>query len=508
MGLIAVAYACFFVLAGQSQIAAQHEQRQLRRTYYVVKDLGTLGGTVSVAEGISDRGWIVGSAYLAGDQSEHAYLWRDGVKTDLGTLGGPNSNEQWPVKDNRGLIAAVGETSNPDPLGENFCGFNTGLTCLGFLWQDGQKTPLPTLGGNNGQALGVNNRGQVVGYAENNIQDPNCVAPQVLDVRAVVWGPKAGEIQQLPPLPGDTISAATGINDREQVVGVSGLCSDTTARGVLWQDGTVIDLGNLGGVLNTIPWAINAQGKVVGQSDITGDATLHAFLWNNGDGMQDLGALPGDSASLAFGINANGRVVGGSCVDATLSSCRAFLWQNGVMTDLNTLVKPGSTPLYLFFGNDINSRGEIAFFAFNQSNGEYHAAMGVPCDADHANVEGCEEQSTGADIVPVTSERPRVILPENVRKQLQQRRHGPMGAYESQTDNVDFLHEQSQIDFNSAGAGPQTCRSLGSSCTSSKQCCNNVCGRLTKTCCNPFHNQFCTSYKDCCSGACISNRCE
>ena len=391
---------------------------QPTRTSYVVQDLGTLGGTQGVAEGISDRGWIVGSANLTGDQSEHAYLWRDGVKMDLGTLGGPNSSEQWPVKDNRGLIAAVGETSNPDPLGENFCGFNTGLTCLGFLWQEGQKTPLPTLGGNNGQALGVNNRGQVVGYAENSIQDPNCVPPQVLDIRAVVWGPKAGEIQELPPLPGDTISAATGINDREQVVGVSGPCSADTSRGVLWEEGAVTDLGNLGGVLNTIPWAINSQGHVVGQSDLAGDTTLHAFLWTKDGSMYDLSTLPGDSASLAFGINNKGEVVGGSCVDATLSSCRAFLWQDGVMTDLNTLVKPGSTPLYLFFGNDINSRGEIAFYAFNQSSGEFRAARAIPCDQQHANYEACAESTIA--VAPVSTGF-KVTIPENVRKQLQRR---------------------------------------------------------------------------------------
>jgi len=424
-------------LAMPIRLAAQNH-RQQQKFQYVVKDLGTLGGTGSVAEGISDRDWIVGSANLTGDTEGHAYLWRDGVMTDLGTLGGPNSSEQWPVKDNRGLIAAVGETSNVDPLGENFCGFSTGLTCLGFLWQDGQKTPLPTLGGNNGQALGVNNRSQVVGYAENSIQDPNCVPPQVLEFRAVVWGPKAGEIQQLPPLPGDTTSAATGINDREQVVGVSGPCSAPTSRGVLWEQGAVTDLGNLGGVLNTIPWAINSQGHVVGQSDLAGDTTLHAFLWTKDGSMQDLSTLPGDSASLAFGINNKGEVVGGSCVDATLSSCRAFLWQDGVMTDLNTLVKPGSTPLYLFFGNDINSRGEIAFYAFNQSNGEYHAAMGIPCDAHQADLEGCEEQSTGAGMVPVTSERPKVTLPENIREQLQKRLG--FGRFGRDSRQLDFWH--------------------------------------------------------------------
>lgn len=345
------------VLAPQVQLAAQdREEHNKKQLLYLVKDLGTLGGSGSVAEGISDRGWVVGSANLPDDQSEHAYLWLDGVMTDLGTLGGLNSSEQWPVKDDRGLIAGVAETPNTDPLGENFCGFGTGLICQGFLWQNGVMTALPTLGGNNGQALGVNNRGQLVGYAENNTQDPNCIPPQVLDFEAVIWGPRAGQIRQLPPLPGDTISAAIGINDRQQVVGVSGLCSDPTPRGVLWQDGTVTDLGNLGGVLNTTPWAINSQGFVVGQSDLTGDNTVHAFTWTKDDGMHDIGTLPGDSASLAFGTNDKGQVTGGSCVDITLSNCRAFLWRNGVMVDLNSLVPAGSTPLYLFFGNDINSR--------------------------------------------------------------------------------------------------------------------------------------------------------
>src|ERR1700731_1509953 len=108
-----------------------------QQTYYVVKDLGTLGGTGSVAEGISNRGWVVGSANLAGDQNGHAFLWRDGVMSDLGTLGGLNSQVQWPVKDNRGLIVGSAETSTMDLFKEDFCGFDansgvpqTGLICL------------------------------------------------------------------------------------------------------------------------------------------------------------------------------------------------------------------------------------------------------------------------------------------------------------------------------------------------------------------------------------------
>ena len=57
----------------------------------VMKDLGTLGGTWSFANGINERGQVVGASSLVGDfddYAQHAFLWQDGVMTDLGTLGG------------------------------------------------------------------------------------------------------------------------------------------------------------------------------------------------------------------------------------------------------------------------------------------------------------------------------------------------------------------------------------------------------------------------------------
>ena len=116
------------------------------------------------------------------------------------------------VKDNRGLIAGVVETASADPLAENFCGISafysipaTGLICRGFLWRDGLMTGLPTLGGANSLANSANNRGETVGAAENSVHDSSCMAPQQLDYEAVVWGPGMGEIQTLPPLPGDKV---------------------------------------------------------------------------------------------------------------------------------------------------------------------------------------------------------------------------------------------------------------------------------------------------------------
>lgn len=172
------------VLAIPVRLAAQEQQQAgpngQHFQHYTVIDLGTLGGTFSQAFGINNKGCVVGFATLTGDTALHAFLRRKGVMTDLGTLGGPNSRTFTNSSVNeRDEVVGAAESSAPDPLGENFflCGFNDGLLCLPFVWQDGAMRPLPTLGGNNGLAFAMNDRGGVVGTAENNTLDPTCVAP-------------------------------------------------------------------------------------------------------------------------------------------------------------------------------------------------------------------------------------------------------------------------------------------------------------------------------------------
>lgn len=358
---------------------------------YRVTHLPSLGGAISRGNSINNRGWVAGYSNLAGDQSRHATLWRDGSPLDLGTLGGPNSSVAWPVKNNRGLIAGIAQTATPDPLGENwscsafFPGATaTGFTCLGFVWEGGVMRALPTLGGNNGFATGANNRGQVVGWAENTVHDPTCAPPQVLQFRAVVWGPGRNQIRELPPLPGDTSGAATAVNERGQVVGISGTCDQavgrfTAAHAVLWDNNRVIDIGNLGGVTWNTPMAINERGDIVGfagqPGDDPDDPKLRAFLWTRRGGIQNLGTLPGDATSEAHGINERRQVVGVSC-DAG-GNCRAFIWHNGVMKDLNTLVAPGYTGV-LTTAQDINDRGEITGRAFDPATGARPAFLATP----------------------------------------------------------------------------------------------------------------------------------
>src|SRR6266478_6389813 len=321
--------------------------RLAAQSKYHVVVLGELGGTAGSANGINNRGWVTGSDNRAGDATSVATLWLHGSTIPLGSLGeGPNSAVVWPVKNNNGVIVGISELPDADPLGENFscwpffaAGVPTGRICKGFRWQNGQMTPLPPFpGGYSSYATGVNNRGQVVGWAENGIHDPTCdPAFQILQFRAAIWEPD-GEMRELPPLPGDSTSAATAINDRGQVVGISGDCgvavgSVSAKHAVLWEHGVPIDLGNIGGDAWNTPTAINNHGTIVGFANTVPGTARHyeAFIWTQAGGMKSLGKLPGDIRSVANGINEKGQIVGAS----RGAFPQAVLWENNKLFNLN-----------------------------------------------------------------------------------------------------------------------------------------------------------------------------
>jgi probable HAF family extracellular repeat protein len=361
--------------------------------HYRVSNLPPLGGTSSVGFSINDRGWVAGRSNLAGNESRHATLWRNGVLTDLGTLGGPNSAVLWPVKNLRGIVTGIAQSNEPDPLNETWsCGFffplatRTGKRCFGFKWEDGLMTRLPTLGGTHGFATGSNNLGQTVGWAENTVHDSTCVPPQQLQFRAVVWGPGESQKRQLRPLPGsgDTVTAATALNDFGQVVGISGICDQAVGRfsaihSMLWDHGRPIEIGDFGGVAWNTPMAINQRGDVVGFANASeadgGNLNPRAFLWTRSQGLRNLGAVPGDVTSQATGINEWRQVVGQSC-DAD-DNCRGFLWQNGEMTDLQDLVI-GDYDDVITTANDIDDLGRITGQAFDPDTGQFFAFLARP----------------------------------------------------------------------------------------------------------------------------------
>jgi probable HAF family extracellular repeat protein len=365
----------------------------MAQTSYSVVTLDGLGGTASGANSINNRGWASGSANRVGDSVSHAALWIKGTDViDLGSLGGPDSNSAvaWPVKNNIGLIVGISDTADDNPLGEAFScwpffasGSPTRKICRGFRWVNGVMTALPPFpGGYNSYATAANNRGQVVGWAENGVHDPSCdSAFQILQFRAAIWEPN-GEMQELPPLPGDSTSAATAINDQGQVVGISGACGVavgdvSAAHAVLWENGVPTDIGNLGGTTWNTPTAINSHGTVVGFSlpgDQNGTRNYEAFIWTRDGGLHSLGKLPGDIRSAAFGVNDRNQVVGLS--RGGPFGIRAFIWENGVLTDLNDLTLSGSP--YLLYANDINDSGQLVGEAFDADTGEAPAFLATP----------------------------------------------------------------------------------------------------------------------------------
>jgi probable HAF family extracellular repeat protein len=375
--------------------AQQQLSNQLPR--YAVKDLGTLGGTFSVALGINNRGWVMGNSSLPGDTASNAFLQHHGAMTGLGTLGGANSSAGGLSE--RGQVVGVAESSVPDPMGENFCFFGTGATCLPFLWQDGALTALPTLGGTNGIALGINNKGQIGGVAENSTLDSTCPSSE-FQSEPVIWA--KGAIQPLPTFSGDPDGFVNSINSKGQAVGASGGCWTTfpanSIHALLWQNGRAKNLGTLGGTLFSQAYVINERGQVVGASNVSGDTSpyapfgnpyTHAFFWQNGV-MKDLGTLPGDSLSFAFSLNNEGQAVG--------SGSRAIIWLDGVAIDLNSLVPgPPFSPLYLINAFAISDRGEVVGQGL-ASNGELHAFLAVPCDEDHVDAAPCNDDEVATEL--------------------------------------------------------------------------------------------------------------
>jgi probable HAF family extracellular repeat protein len=372
------------VLASSSHAVAQ--------TSYKVTDLGRgESENEACAMSVNDEGWTEIMTWN-GDPAQNvnfiqatllsgrALIGADGFKFDLGTLGGKNSWMNWGEINNFGQIVGMSETAIPDPNGEDICGFGTHLTCRPFVWQLFHMSALPTLGGNNGQASAINSRGQIVGMAENGAVDSSCPAGTTNNriQLPVLW--ENGRAHALPTPVGDAGGFANWINDHGQAVGNTGNCG-AMSHAVSWENDTVTELKDLGTGAGAIAYGNNNRGQIVGSVFVSpGGATRYGALWQNGV-LTNLGTLPGDMSAIATGINDQGQVVG-STWDSDFNWSHAFIYQNGVMTDLNTLFLKGAN-LRATMANKINERGQISGMGTVLSGpdmGKLHAFLATPVD--------------------------------------------------------------------------------------------------------------------------------
>jgi probable HAF family extracellular repeat protein len=351
-----------------SDCLVQHAQRWHNG---IVTDLGTLPGVLSSgATWISTNGAIVGVSQnglidpLLGIPEIRAVLWTNkGEIIDLGTLDGGHQSFAAAVND-RGQVAGWATNTIPDKDSMAGLGYQT----RGFLWQNGVRQDLGTLGGPDTLPQAINQRGQIVGRSyTNSIRNSDTGTPTF---HPFLW--ENGGMVDLGTL-GGTQGRANFINSRGQVVGNANLAGDQSSHPFLWDRGSLTDLGTLGGSNADAFW-IADSGLIVGISDLA-DGTHHAFVWKNGV-TTDVGTL--DLCSNAYTGNSKGQVVG------TSTNCRGvvkhlFLWEEGSISDLGALILPGSdvqiVDLY-----DINDRGEIAAQGV-LPNGDSRAVLLVPASA-------------------------------------------------------------------------------------------------------------------------------
>ena len=369
-------------------------------TYYKVEDLGTLGGSHSWASAINDSGEVVGSSNLAGDQNNHAFLYKDGKMTDLGTLGGTSS-------------VAKGMNISGQVVGWSD---NSSGQRRGFLYDsaNGMKDlndSIPAdLGWSIYEAAGINTDGQIAASSWGNTQPDT-------DIVCDYWsgaGPAVGaalvlsptttgdyEVQDLGNL-GGYYSRATSINDSSKVVGFSYTAPCGGGQPFFYDESADPTDPKMQGLSMREATGLNNTGKVVGYREEwinwscvdvgSGNDCWRAVLYDSATKqMQYLGDLRGPYpsgprgvfGSVASGINDSGDVVGRSGIqDGTYGGdVHAFLKESGQpMIDLNTLL-PADSGWTISSATAINNDGMIAATGYKDGVGT-HALLLTPTSSD------------------------------------------------------------------------------------------------------------------------------
>ncbi|GAB3421622.1 PEP-CTERM sorting domain-containing protein [Massilia agilis] len=234
---------------------------------------------------------------------------------------------------------------------------NTAYALIGGNYVDIHAT-LPSLYYTS-EGYSINNRGSVAGIADPFVDEA---------VRGFLY--RNGHSELVPTLGGD-FSFALNVNNHDAVVGYAsngqGSVNDPFYHAIIYQDGTVQDLGTLGTGERSLGYDINDCGQAVGWSSIgPDDSAIHPFLFQDGK-MIDLGTL-GSGYGQAHAINNLGLIVGesGATVESPLT---AFLYIDHKMIDLNAITTlPAGW--HLATASDINDQGQILAIACNGPNSE------------------------------------------------------------------------------------------------------------------------------------------
>jgi probable HAF family extracellular repeat protein/autotransporter-associated beta strand protein len=318
-------------------------------TVYSMTDLGTLGGTNTTPAGINLSGEIVGnSTNVAGTRIP--FIYANGQMTSLGMDGNLTAFAR--------QINSSGEVEGSLSNGDL------------FVWKNGQYMDLGTpLGSTNVRGNGFNDAGEITGQ----------MTTTGGEIHGFLYNPADGgssiDIGTLGGAPGD-FSYGSSINSSGQIEGDS-INAGGLDHAFIWTAGQWNDLGTFGGAASS-GIAVNNEGHATGTAEEPagtdgGTPVLHPFLYN-GKTMVDCGTLGGDYGN-AGGMNDLDQIVGYSYL-ANNTTQNAFIYGNGVMTNLNSLIPAGSG-WTLTGASGINDAGLIAATGVNGS-GQTHTFLLTP----------------------------------------------------------------------------------------------------------------------------------
>src|SRR5207248_1011909 len=144
----------------------------------------------------------------------------------------------------------------------------------------------------------------------------------------------------------------------------------------IYGNGVTIDLMPFGSS-ESYARGINNAGQVVGEYYDVKRRASHAFIYNQGV-FTDIGNAESPETTT-YGINDSGQIVGttfvledNSCRECNDYEPHAFFYENGVLTDLNTLLSPNSE-WQVMEARSINNKGKVV--GYGLIHGHYHAFL-------------------------------------------------------------------------------------------------------------------------------------
>jgi probable HAF family extracellular repeat protein len=302
---------------------------------YKITDLGSLGLGESYGLAINASGEVTGYSYLTKEIQVpcypgspktkkcfthpcHAFVYRNGTMTDLGTLAG-------------GFSQGVAINRFGEVVGQSF----NNTSGSSFVWKGTTMTALPA----NLYAFGINDSGQIAGGCGHTCVDTGGTVTDLPDPSALLG------------------CGASAINNTGQIAGG---CADTSSNqhAVLWRNGTPTDLGALFGGASASATAINNLGQVAGWAQDSSGA-VYGFLWSNGK-------VTNLRLEIPSAVNDHGVAVGANQI-----------YRSGTLSNINNLIPAGS-PYQIEDATAINDNGQIVANANDTVTNQTHALVLTP----------------------------------------------------------------------------------------------------------------------------------